>query len=124
MGFVLGVSNDLLVTASYLKPGGKVSLGTSLRIKLETPRLKKTFPGLSLYCVSQFPDHLVSASFEYFIIYLVYNQDHPPDFLALLFSLRFYSLKPTVHVYSCFCFPFMEISSWENTVCTILSAFN
>lgn len=27
-----------------------------------------------------FPDHLAGTSFEYFIIYLVCNQDHPPDF--------------------------------------------
>lgn len=72
-----------------------MSLGTSLRIKLETPRPKKTFPGLSLYCVSQFPDHFVSASFEYFIIYLVYNQDHPPDIFSLTFFLAF--LFPQAH---------------------------
>lgn len=115
------VSNDLLVMASHLKtPGGTGSLGMSPK----RHGLKKDFPGLLFILPVSFPDCLVRASFEYFIISLVYNQDHPPDFSLLTFFLPFYSLKRTVRVYSCFCFPFTEISSWENTVCTILSAFS
>lgn len=39
--------------------------------------------------MSVFPDHLAGTSFEYFIIYLVYNQDHPPDFSLLTLSPAF-----------------------------------
>ena len=54
---------------------------------------KKTLSGFSLYCPSPFPGHLVRASFEYFIISLVYNRDHPPDFRLLTFLPAFLFLQ-------------------------------
>lgn len=51
--------------------------------------MKKAFLAFSSYCVSLLLDHLVSSSFDYFIICLVYNQAHPSDTRLLTFPPAF-----------------------------------
>lgn len=78
----------------FKTPGGKGHPGRSPISELMGRHTgsKRTFLGCSLYCVSLRPtptNPFVSACFEYFIIYLVYNQDHPPDFSLLTFLPAF-----------------------------------
>lgn len=78
------------------------------------------------HIIDLFPDHLPGTSFEYFIIYLVCNQAHPPDFSLQSFSPVFLfpqALSPCVFMFLLSIHGDLQLGKYSvyNTLCLQLT---